>query len=272
MRAPRKSFVIKLLLLIFTCLVGGAIINVGVAWGCALLRTAPAASTGIHEDQLDVGAFHYLVMDHIGCCVFHGYKKVLSSHSIRNQMGRDLPNVPLPKWVRNGPMFGALSDDPDYRVDAAWGWPLEALAFSICEYWIPTRAVFLDAIVIQESPIPVSVKMAKSDYRFGMLPLRPIFPGFAINTIFYAAIVWVLFAVPGAVRRRVRRKRGQCAACGYSLRDITSDKCPECGHKKGDPIYRVFAKSRCQSAELEPGTEVARFCARQTDTSKKSKP
>jgi hypothetical protein len=61
------------------------------------------------------------------------------------------------------------------------------------------------------------------------LPYRIIFPGFAINTIFYAAIVWGLFAVPGAVRRRVRRKRGQCAACGYLLRDITSEKCPECG-------------------------------------------
>ena len=45
-----------------------------------------------------------------------------------------------------------------------------------------------------------------------------LWPGFAINTISYAAIVWILFTVPGvAVRRRVRRKRGQCAACGYSL-------------------------------------------------------
>ena len=43
------------------------------------------------------------------------------------------------------------------------------------------------------------------------------------------AIVWMLFAVPGAVRRRVRIKRGQCASCGYSLRGITSEKCPECG-------------------------------------------
>ena len=65
-----------------------------------------------------------------------------------------------------------------------------------------------------------------------VLPLKPIWPGFAINTIFYAAIVWFLSFAPGAIRRRiggVRRKRGQCASCGYSLRDITSEKCPECG-------------------------------------------
>jgi hypothetical protein len=62
-----------------------------------------------------------------------------------------------------------------------------------------------------------------------VLPKSIIWPGFAINTIFYAAIVWALFFAPGAVRRRVRRKRGQCAACGYSLREKVSRKCPECG-------------------------------------------
>jgi hypothetical protein len=68
------------------------------------------------------------------------------------------------------------------------------------------------------------------------IPTLPLLPGFAINTIFYAGIVWGLFAVSGAIRRRigrVRRKRGQCAACGYSLRGRGSvgggDKCPECG-------------------------------------------
>jgi hypothetical protein len=61
------------------------------------------------------------------------------------------------------------------------------------------------------------------------LPVTPLWPGFAINTIFYAAIVWGLFAVPGAIRKRVRRKRGQCAACGYSLRGSSGEKCPECG-------------------------------------------
>ena len=60
-------------------------------------------------------------------------------------------------------------------------------------------------------------------------PLMPRIPGFAINTIFYASIVWALFAGPGAMRRRLRKKRGQCASCGYSLRGGASAKCPECG-------------------------------------------
>ena len=62
-----------------------------------------------------------------------------------------------------------------------------------------------------------------------IVPVSPIWPGFAINTIFYAAVLWVLFAVPGRVRRWRRIKRGQCASCGYSLRENVSEKCPECG-------------------------------------------
>ena len=40
------------------------------------------------------------------------------------------------------------------------------------------------------------------------LPLRPIWPGFAVNTIFYAAILWLVIPGPIALRRHIRRKRG----------------------------------------------------------------
>jgi hypothetical protein len=59
------------------------------------------------------------------------------------------------------------------------------------------------------------------------LPLRPIWPGFAINTLFYAAILWLLFALPGALRRWRRIKRGLCPACAYPVG--ASDLCTECG-------------------------------------------
>ena len=60
-----------------------------------------------------------------------------------------------------------------------------------------------------------------------MLPLRPLWPGFAINTVFYAAVLWGLFAFPFALRRTIRRRRGQCPACGYPVG--TSPRCTECG-------------------------------------------
>ena len=40
------------------------------------------------------------------------------------------------------------------------------------------------------------------------LRLRLIWPGFAINTIFYAAILWLLVCGPFALRRHIRHKRG----------------------------------------------------------------
>ena len=59
------------------------------------------------------------------------------------------------------------------------------------------------------------------------VPRCLLWPGFAINTLFYAAILWVMFAAPFALRRRLRIKRGLCSACAYPIG--TSPVCTECG-------------------------------------------
>jgi hypothetical protein len=61
-----------------------------------------------------------------------------------------------------------------------------------------------------------------------IIPWRPQWPGFAINTIFYAAILWLPFA-PFVARRVIRHKRGHCIKCGYDLRGAEHEVCPECG-------------------------------------------
>ena len=73
------------------------------------------------------------------------------------------------------------------------------------------------------------------------LPLRPIWPGFVIDTLFYGAIwggVW--FGFVGA-KRGIRLRRGRCPMCGYDLRGHRHEGteaqrheglvagCPECG-------------------------------------------
>ncbi len=76
------------------------------------------------------------------------------------------------------------------------------------------------------------------------LPTRIIWPGFVINTVFYAVVLWLLLAAPFALRRRLRRKRGLCPACGYDLRGrgspSQSNVCPECGKpvmpRRGDGL------------------------------------
>ncbi len=68
--------------------------------------------------------------------------------------------------------------------------------------------------------------------RAKVIPLRPLWPGFAVNTVFYAALLWPLISGPFALRRRIRRKRGLCVACGYDLRGNLSAGCPECGWRR----------------------------------------
>ncbi len=62
-----------------------------------------------------------------------------------------------------------------------------------------------------------------------LLPLRPIWTSFAVNTFFYAAVLWLLIPGPFALHRLIRRRRGLCLACGYDLRHAEHEACPECG-------------------------------------------
>ena len=68
-------------------------------------------------------------------------------------------------------------------------------------------------------------------FQASVLPLKPLWPGFAINTVFCACILWLLFAGALVLRRRRRLRCGPCPKCAYDLRKRPSDSsvCPECG-------------------------------------------
>ena len=65
-------------------------------------------------------------------------------------------------------------------------------------------------------------------YRYP-LPLRPVWPGFVLNSLLYAASLWLLISGPFTLRRMIRRKRGLCPKCAYDLRGTDHAACPECG-------------------------------------------
>ena len=90
------------------------------------------------------------------------------------------------------------------------GWPCEALSAQV-----------------HDGDVRRGVVVALLNKKSRVRPLNPIWPGFAINTLFYAAILWLLFAAPGRVRRWRRIRRGLCAKCAYPVG--TSEVCTECG-------------------------------------------
>jgi hypothetical protein len=62
-----------------------------------------------------------------------------------------------------------------------------------------------------------------------VLPLAIIWPGFVVNTLFYATVLWLLIPGPFVLRRMIRRRRRRCPKCGYDLRGQLGAGCPECG-------------------------------------------
>jgi len=61
-----------------------------------------------------------------------------------------------------------------------------------------------------------------------VLPLKPIWLGFAINVVFYAtSIAGIVIIYNGFVFMR-RRQMGMCGNCGY-MRFDSNECCPECG-------------------------------------------
>jgi hypothetical protein len=62
------------------------------------------------------------------------------------------------------------------------------------------------------------------------LGMAPLWPGFAVNTLFYAASAWGLWRMSFALHRRSRRRKGRCAWCGYDRAGLAAGAaCPECG-------------------------------------------
>lgn len=62
------------------------------------------------------------------------------------------------------------------------------------------------------------------------LAISPVWPGFTLNTLFYAT----LFATPAPLlhwhTRRNRRRAGRCEQCNYNLAGLAAGAaCPECG-------------------------------------------
>ena len=102
---------------------------------------------------------------------------------------------------------------------------LFALVFLFPLYWMVTNAVKDCDEIFRTIPTLVPESFHPEAFRIAWTRLQ--IGHFFLNTIFYTAILWLLFAGPAKVRRIIRGRRGQCPACAYPIG--TSNVCTECG-------------------------------------------
>ena len=212
-------------------LILGSIVNVVIAWSCALW--APVTSGVVldkdQSDKLDINSHNLLRAD-----TGFGYKEFKPVMYPTDSEWKSMEMRRI--TVANGGRFTfSLDFTPSFPMQAKElpgieevraGWPAPSLMSQqrqvapFGEHPIESfnNGIFQPEWTYQFNPIAGR-----------RIPLRPMWPGFAINTILYAVILWSLTLGPFTARRVIRRKRGHCPKCGYYLRGEFTSGCSECG-------------------------------------------
>jgi len=230
------------------CLILGAISTVAVAWGCACVpRNRPSFNeVGRFESHATAPLWNMDQLDGFG------FSRVLWMVMLAHFPGADMRRVDPPDWTRvvwgRQPTEAVASE---YIVETASGWP----AFALASF----GTVNLDSLQLDVScGIALEGLQSWEDADLvRIVPFGPIWPGFLIDTLFYAAIWFgVFFGFTGA-KKLMRVRRGRCPRCGYDLRgqraEVNDQKsevnpphprplqegegvragCPECGWRRG---------------------------------------
>jgi len=216
----RWAFTIILFLLL------GAIVNVAVAWGCAQLSGISLPESALAEPDLTPELAEWWLARFPER---DPYPRELSSE----QLLMDFDPGGAIVWEAEAFGISACSMIvlvPKQEASCTWaGWPMKTMSGEW--RWLQQQPGLHDVGLIRFALIDRHKDDPWSYVFHRFLPLRPIWPGFAINTVFYALILWLLFAGPFVLRRRWRIRRGLCPKCAYDLRKRPSDSsvCPECG-------------------------------------------
>ncbi len=234
----------------------GAVVNVAVAWGCALWidGMAPELFPSFVGGVTAEAHPHWRVLIARG----RGSTVVLVSGATRKPYPRGpLPAdatkeeidawlqgkaVRVPRDVVQVPYWSRASTPPtqsDYETPSLWedarGWPMRSLV----SFSAAGQEVLVSGLHVASRELSADKDLHGWRIDLGgtqgpmnlprVLPLRPILLGFVIDSLSYAAILWPLICGPFALRRHIRRKRGLCVSCGYDLRHADHEVCPECG-------------------------------------------
>lgn len=147
-----------------------------------------------------------------------------------------IPNNPRKLALpRGSPAWGtfAAGGAPERTVaagsDHGFGWPLPALWYRV--HGVYFRLYAFGTEIRGGRLLTGEDSLELRAYSFRALPYFVYWPGLRGNSALFAGLWAVLLFGPGTARRRLRRQRGACSACGYDLRDSSAERCPECGQE-----------------------------------------
>jgi hypothetical protein len=200
---------------ILVCLLLGAITTVAVAWGVPALTWYE----DVDIDEVPEGTFHLwdALMERHGLVFEEGW---LAEPDMLRALGAEMHRI-----------YAIIIDDDGQHHNALLthvraGWPKPSATGTIVGLRIARDRLGADLQTF--TAIPFDAHEVISNYP-GFFPYGIIWPGFGIDTLFYAAIWGGVFFGFASAKRGIRRALGRCPQCGDDLRGDLATGCSECG-------------------------------------------
>ncbi len=208
----------------------GAIVNVAVAWGCAMILAEQTDNWNMR------GSFARLEDDYVWLVYRQDRPGYFSIESyvwlivMEEDERWDELGTLIENWSRI-PDRNDPSGEPRNWEESASGWPVASMWSRLTEldplHWVDLpnnpRVLPRDKLergwLVDWSFLPNQI----------ILPIGLIWSGIVINTLFYAVLLWLVTLGQFTLRRYIRREHGRCIKCGYDVRHMDHDACPECG-------------------------------------------
>lgn len=199
-------------LFILICVLAGILANVAVGWGCAVFMDPrlSEAEERIGGSLLGAGYWNWRIWRHRA----PGALRVISQWSDKplpaGAQG-DVTGTPsdrlIPGWAPfASPAYEPPSGAHHFCVAQARGWPTLALTggMHLALTLPPTSDSYGDVQLISALALDRDLlDDPQAHWELRLLPLRPLWFGFAVNTFFYSAIIWMLLNGLSALRRFV---------------------------------------------------------------------